>query len=134
MILTDMECPECGFIEELLIDPNEDKLNFCPRCGAVSKRIISLGRVYCSNQDAKWLKSVLDVVDKDDNRPHVRNFRENPTRENYKAWMRGEGIKPLDYTDHGAPPVARKPEPVDHGKFVDYMMQKLQESRRLEVR
>jgi hypothetical protein len=48
--------------------------------------------------------------------------------------MKGEGIKPLDYTDHGAPHVARKPEPVDHGKFVDYMMQKLQESRRLEVR
>ena len=132
-ILSDFECPECGEIFEQICNA-DDQFGICLTCGCEAKRIISLGRVYCSNQDAPWLRSVLDVVDKDDNRPHVRNFRENPTRENYKAWMKGEGIKPLDYTDHGAPPVARKPEPVDHGKFVDFMMQKLQESRRLEVR
>jgi putative FmdB family regulatory protein len=105
----DFECTKCGDVSEELCDRNKKK-STCPACGKTSKRIISFGKVYTGNQDAPWIKSVLDVVDKTNQAPHVQAFVKNPTRGNYKAWMKGEGIRPADYTDKGGPPVFKKPE------------------------
>ena len=48
-----------------ILGENNEKINF------------SIG-----NQDADWIKSVVDVVDKDDKSPHVQEFIRNPTRDN----------------------------------------------------
>lgn len=133
LIVSDFECPECGEIEELIFDPEEHRVNFCPKCGAVSNRIISLGRVYLGNQDAVWLKSVVDVVDKSNPASHVQEFVKNPTRANYKAWMRGEGIRPADSTVGGAPPRYEKPT-VNTDAIRREVWQRYQDRNRLEVR
>lgn len=132
MILSDFECLECGEIFEQLCN-SDDQTGVCLTCGAEAKRIITLGMVYLGNQDATWIKSVLDVVDKDSTKPHVKAFRENPNRENYKAWMKGEGIRPADHTDHGAPPVVRKPH-VDRSRINEEVFRRFRERSRLEVR
>ena len=107
MILSDFECPS-GHIHEELVHWKQKK-HKCRTCGKTSKKIISKGHLQ-SDENAPWLKSVLDVVDKDNKSAHVQNFVKNPTRQNYKAWMKGEGIRPMDYTERGGPPVYRKPE------------------------
>jgi hypothetical protein len=108
MIIADFECQACGNISEEICNSGK-KRGACPECGKPSKRIISFGKVYTGNQDAPWLKSVLEVVDKESPKRHVQNFVKNPTRDNYKAWMKGEGIRPADHTEHGAPPVYQRP-------------------------
>jgi putative FmdB family regulatory protein len=95
MPVYDFECQSCGNIDER-IEPVDRTTVKCSVCGKRSKRIISAGGVFTANEDAPWIRSVLDVVDKDSKAPHVVAFRNNPTRQNYKAWMKGEGIRPLE--------------------------------------
>ena len=109
MIIVDFECTKCGNISEELCDRGKKK-STCPECGKTAKRIISLGRVYTANEDAPWIKTVLEVVDRENKAPHVQAFVKNPTRSNYKAWMKGEGIRPADSTVGGGPPVYQKPQ------------------------
>lgn len=116
MILADFECRK-GHINEHLIESSVT-VRKCPTCGGRSKRIISQSGQYLGNLDAGWIRSVLDVVDKDSNKQHVREFISNPNRETYKRWMKGEGIRPLDRAE----PVRPK---------VDYEAAKEQRDRRL---
>jgi putative FmdB family regulatory protein len=109
MIIADYECTKCGNVSEELCHSKQKK-STCPMCGKTSKRIISFGKVYTGNESPAWLASVLDVVDKTNPAPHVQAFVKNPTRGNYKAWMAGEKIRPADHTEHGGPPVFKKPE------------------------
>lgn len=111
MRIYDYDCPACGILPDVFAETEEIFLS-CPHCGAESKRIISVSGQYTGNQDAGWLRSVLDVVDRENPARHVQEFVRNPSRENYKRWMKGEKIAPVDYTIHGAPPVyERNPEP-----------------------
>ena len=95
MPLYDQECTECGYEFEVFAGMEED-VHPCEICGAPSKRLITCGGIFVSNQDAGWLKSVVDVVDKDSDKPHCVEFRKNPTRANYHRWMKGEGLRPLE--------------------------------------
>jgi hypothetical protein len=132
MILADFECSHCGYIEEALCDSSEQE-GKCHDCGSLTKRIISLGRVYAGNQDAPWIKSVLEVVDKDSKKPHVQEFLKNPTRSNYKKWMKGEGLRPADYTEHGGPPTFRKPPLPDTDKMAQDLYRRHRERKSLSV-
>ena len=134
MILVDFECQnkKCGHITEELCDAERQEIT-CPKCRKKAKRIISVGHMFVDDENAPWIRSVLDVVDKDSTKPHVQEFMRNPTRENYKKWMKGEGIRPLDHNEHGAPPVFRKPE-VDLSGVHKEVFRKFQERHRLEVR
>jgi hypothetical protein len=138
MILSDFECKKCGNIFEELIQADEQERP-CPRCynymagDVMAKRIISLGRVYSGNQDAPWIKSVLEVVDKDSKKPHVQEFLKNPTRSNYKKWMKGEGLRPADYTEHGGPPTFRKPPLPDTDKMAQDLYRRHRERKSLSV-
>ncbi len=67
----------------------------CTQCDGDTRRIISVGRVNCANEDASWIRSVIDVVDPDGGQACQR-FRKNPTRKNWKAWMAAEGIRPFE--------------------------------------
>ncbi|MDQ7833688.1 MAG: hypothetical protein RDU30_18325 [Desulfovibrionaceae bacterium] len=55
---------------------------------------MSVGQGY--RDDADWIASVTRVVDKDNPAPHVRAFLAHPCRAAYRAWMRGEGLRPLE--------------------------------------
>lgn len=73
-------------------------------CGGGAKRLVSVGRGY--RADADWLVSVTDVVEKDSDKPHVRAFLAEPSRANYRRWMRGEKLRPLE-SGEGRTPSAR---------------------------
>jgi putative FmdB family regulatory protein len=130
----DYECRSCGIFEDF--GDSEKTSKACPGCGQKAKRIVSIGNsaAYLGNQDAPWIRSVLDVVDKESTKPHVRAFIENPNRENYKRWMKGEGIRPVDYTVHGGPPVREKPPEPDRKAMVDYLYKRHRERKTIEVR
>ncbi len=106
----------------------------CPKCGKKATRCFSPASQYVPNEDAPWLRSVLEVVDKENKAPHVQEFVKNPTRSNYQRWMKGEGIRPLDHTEHGAPPVHKqRPEP-DLTPMVKELARRHMERNRIEVR
>jgi len=91
----DYLCNSCKHISEE-IQPIKVTEIECPNCGAVAHRIISVPGVNTFNDDASWIRSVVEVVDKDSKEPHVVEFRRNPTRANYKRWMKLEGLRPLE--------------------------------------
>ena len=63
-------------------------------CGGSAKRLLSVGRAW--RADADWLPSVTAVVDKESSAPHVRAFLAEPSRANYRRFLRGEGLRPQE--------------------------------------
>lgn len=118
---------KCGKTFEAIM-PMDRETAVCPECGEQAKRIISCSGQNCANEDAEWIRSVLEVVDKDSNAPHVKRFLKEPTRSNYKAWMRGEGIRPLEPGEE-----RRRPSRIDDRMMTDKIMRMRQERRRLEI-
>jgi putative FmdB family regulatory protein len=104
MPLYDYECEDgscCALFETLAgIDEHVE----CPYCGFSAKRLISVSGVNVANQDAEWIRSVTEVVDKDSNKPATREFLKEPTRKNYHAWMKSEGIRPYEPGERKTPP------------------------------
>jgi putative FmdB family regulatory protein len=132
MPIYDFECGSCGAIVERYAKIEEEVLA-CEKCNSEAHRIISVSGHYCGNEDAPWLKSVVEVVDKDPNKAHCQEFIKNPTRRNWKAWMAGEGIKPAPGNHHGGPPTASRPEPPDMSKANREGWEKHQKRMRIEV-
>ena len=128
MIIRDFECEQCNSIHEEIVDV-EDEFHVCLECGGISHKIITNGHVYMGNENSDWIKSVLEVVDKESDAPHTREFLKHPNRSNYKAWMKGEGIRPFDA---GEKP--RKPEIPSDAHMVDALMKAKQKRHRLEIR
>lgn len=95
MPLYDYSCDTCMMTTESL-EPIGTEYIECPHCGRTAQKILSFRSEPVWNEDAEWIRSVLDVVDKSNNAPHVAEFRRYPTRENYRKWMAGEGIRPLE--------------------------------------
>lgn len=95
MILYDFKCSSCGDITESIQAISTTEIE-CPTCGKEAHRIISCSGVNTQNEDAAWIRTVVDVVDKESKAPHVVEFRRNPTRTNYKRWMALEGLRPLE--------------------------------------
>ena len=131
MILADYECKKCRTVEEHLVDA-EQKTVKC-KCGGKAKKIITLPGVYVNHENPSWIKGVIEVIDKEDKREHVQEFIKHPTRENYKRWMKVEKIRPVDWTEHGAPPVYRKPDMPDVEKITRELHNKLRSRQRLEI-
>lgn len=92
MPLYDFACRRCGRVFEAM--GRMDDVTMTCTCGGTAERLIGVGRGY--RADADWLESVAAVVDKDSSRPHVRAFLAEPSRANYRRWMAGEGVRPLE--------------------------------------
>lgn len=133
MPIYDYQCTVCGNVEERIESIRKDTIK-CAKCGKKSRRIISMSGVFTGNEDAPWIRTVLDVVDKENPARHVQDFVKNPTRRNYKAWMKGEGIRPADHTDHGGPPVYQRPPPPDLTKITERIYQNHVARKKLEIR
>lgn len=125
MILVDFACPNCDLIFEQLVDSSIQFFN-CPKCHMAARRIITKSNNH-PNEDAPWIRSVLEVVDKESNKPHIVEFLKHPNRTNYKKWMKGEGLRHLE---PGEKP--QKPK-VDEVKITEEVFKKYQKRSRLEV-
>ena len=111
MPIYDYECRQCGYIWESFAHTEETLIDCVnPRCGGQAKRLMGVSRVNTTNQDSPWIRSVTEVVDKDSGSRHCQEFLKCPTRENYKAWMKGEGIRPLEANE--------KPERIDEAAYL----------------
>ena len=127
LILVDFECIRCGHIFEEIVESSID-LQMCQKCFMLAKRIITPSATYLGNQDADWIKSVREVVDKEGG-CHSQEFLKNPTRDNYKRWMKSDGLRPLD---KGEGPT--KPAPVDMQQLTDKTFDLHRKRTRIEVR
>lgn len=96
MLLKDYECGSCGSVEEVFMEWKDmPDFRICPACGCASTKTITLN--HTAPVDCSWIGTVSEVVDKSPNAPvHCKEFLKHPTRANYKSWMRGEGLRPLE--------------------------------------
>jgi putative FmdB family regulatory protein len=100
MPLYDFECRVCGRTFEAMAAVEAGE-GVCA-CGGSARRLVSVGRAY--RADADWLESVTAVVEKDTAAPHARAFLADPSRANYRRWMRGEGLRPMEAGEFRRPP------------------------------
>ncbi|MBU4317095.1 MAG: zinc ribbon domain-containing protein [Proteobacteria bacterium] len=128
MPIYDHLCKNCETVTES-IQPIEKKSIKCPACGNRAVRIISCNGVYTSNDDATWLKSVRDVVEKNSGKPHAEEFLKNPTRTNLKNWMDKENLRNLEPGEGEKEPKPWKPD----ARFTDQLMQKHRERNAITV-
>jgi putative FmdB family regulatory protein len=96
------ECADCNKSYERIF-----KISSCPEflfcnCGAKAQKVISASKVNCSNQDAKWIREVRDVVNRRGGQ-HCQDFLNEPTRKNYHQWMKGEGLRHLEKGERMSP-------------------------------
>jgi putative FmdB family regulatory protein len=132
ILLFDYECPQCQTIEERMVSAHDEVVT-CEKCGAtMTKVFISAGTRL--PDDAPWLKTVLEVVAKDSTKPATREFLKNPTRENYRKWMKAEGIRPLEPGEYESRKKARAQEETTASKRrVDFMMRRHMERKAIVV-
>lgn len=130
MPVYDFECPRCG-IFETIADYDEVFLQ-CESCHGKARRIISFGKVNTANEDAPWIRSVLEVVDKQGKEPETKAFLRNPTRSNMKAWMKARGLRHMEPGEEKV----KMPDPIEAGRErrLKYMWEQHQKRNRLEVR
>lgn len=126
MPVYDYECQN-GHITEHIAGINETILP-CPVCQGQATRIISVSGPNLNNDDAPWIKSVLEVVDKEGG-AHCQEFLRNPTRRNYRAWMQKEGIRPME---PGERPIKR--EPVDLSRVHREVWERHRQRKAIELR
>ena len=127
MIIADFECKD-GHINEHIVESGTS-LTKCPVCGKQAKRIITINGVNTANEDSAWIRSTLEVVDKENPAPHVQDFVNNPTRSNLKNWMKNEGLR---YLEPGEEKI-RKPE-VDVNRIKKEVYELQRKNKRIEVR
>lgn len=101
MPLYDFECRVCGRTYEALAAMDRSE-GLCA-CGGSARRLVGVGAAY--RADADWIESVTAVVEKDSPKPHVRAFLAEPSRANYRKWLRGEGLRPQDDGESRPAPV-----------------------------
>jgi len=104
MIIHDFECESCGGISENFITDTRyiPDVGVCPVCKGKTRKVVSLSQT--APVDSEWISSVREVVDKDSDAPHCKEFLKHPSRQNYKKWMQGEGLRHLEPGEKHAPP------------------------------
>lgn len=124
MPLYDFECPACDRVFERIAAV--DEIVHCPDCDFECRRIISASGVNCANQDAEWIRSVREVVDKEGG-PAAQRFLKDPTRTNYKSWMKEAGVR---HFEEGEP---IKPPPIDERRLVEEAVKRFREREEIEL-
>lgn len=132
MPIYDYLCDSCGHEFEAFGN-HEDTHTKCPECGESSHRLCTCTGGHMSNEDAAWIRSVKEVVDKDGG-AHCQAFLKDPTRSNYKNWMKGEGLRPLEPGEEKMKRVSEKERKATHKRLTEYAAKKLKERRSITVR
>jgi hypothetical protein len=95
MIVKDYHCQTCNTTIEKLVDSsNIQEAISCPLCYGFANKIISMRNT--DPVDSSWIGTVREVVNKSSKEPHCTEFLKHPTRQNYKNWMKGEGLRHLE--------------------------------------
>ena len=129
MPLFDYQCDQCGHIHEEVQHWNVYTVP-CPKCEGNAQKIISLSGVNTANNDAEWIRSIVEVVDKDSSDPVDVAMRTNPTRDNMKRWMKEKGLR------HFEPGEERnnRPDPPDMDRLTEATFRERQKRHALEIR
>lgn len=133
--LFDYECPRCGLFEDFA----DDKFCSlkCPRCGKMSPKRPSIGRVNVANEDVQHVREsaavLLDGSSRYSSKPHERELANKPTRSSLMRYLKAEKLRYAE-CEGGAPPRYRKPPEPDRKQIVESILAKRQKDKRLEVR
>lgn len=135
MPIYDYECQNCNYLELDVYASVDQEDSICPQCQGPSSRIISLSGVHTANEDAAWIRSITEVVDKDDKSRASQEFLKSPTRTNLKRFMDAKGIRHLE-NQHGGPPPAfdRSKQEVPTKKIEKAVWKEYRERNTLHVR
>lgn len=127
MPIYEYTCEACNANTEVICSVDEYRECVdCSQCGKKAVRTFTPSGHYCSNQDADWLKKVLEVVDKEDRTPSTQAFLQHPTRSNYRQWMKDKGIRPLEDGER-----FEKPKP--YVPSTKLLLDRLMERKRIEI-
>ena len=102
----------------------------CPSCQGIASKIISIPGSNLASESPPWIRSVLEVVEKNSGKRCCQEFLRNPTRDNYKKWMVGTGLRPLEA---GEKPGRPDPTP-ETSVITEKLMRHRQEKRALCLR
>lgn len=128
MPIYDYVCDNCNLTEEHVESIDREQIP-CGHCNGTMHRIFSPMGTGAFNEDAAWIRSVLDVIPKDSTKPHAQEFLKHPTRTNMLNWMRGEGIR---HMEDGEKPAKRDHE-AEHRARTRYVMEKHMERKKIIV-
>jgi len=95
MPIYNFSCAICGMEEERIADFDTEIMP-CEFCCGESYKQFSFGQSFEVREDAPWIRTVLDVVDKESCDPTDRRFISEPNRGNYHAWMRHHNLRPFE--------------------------------------
>lgn len=95
------------------------------QCEGIAAKIISIPGANLNTESPDWIKSITEVVDKEGGK-HCQDFLRDPTRDNYKKWMKVEGVRHLE-------PGEKLGRPVQHEITPDQLMKYRQEKRSLTI-
>ena len=127
MIMHDYFCKFCGHDFEAMSDWDKEEIE-CPECHKWANRYFKSGCSNCDPIDANWIKTIRDVVDKDSKKPHCIEFLNHPTRENYKAWLKGEGLRHIESGES-----IRKPPSFDEKSHLEKLNRIRMRKNRIEL-
>ena len=130
MPIYEFSCPICDNREDRFVWPGFEWVP-CSRCQGDMRKQFSFGQSQPIQENANWLPSVLEVVDKESNDPVDRAFLKDPTRTNYKNWMRHHNLRPLE-NERGGPPTAKNPKH-DLKSITDYCYEQKRKRERIEI-
>ena len=129
MPIYDFECDKCGRVEEQIMTIKEhDELGYSCKCGGTMESIVSCGTMYCSNEDAPWVRSVTEVVDKDGDAHDKRFMASGKTRTDLKDWMKSKGLR---HMEPGEKP--GRPAPVDQARIGKKLWARHVQRNRIEM-
>ena len=132
MIVHDYECQDCGAISETFITGKIPEFGICPDCKGPTKRIVSMRNT--APVDAGWISTIREVVNKNSDAPHCKEFLRHPTRANMKAWMKGENLRPLEPGERGMPKEKTEKEKRERRKNISgQLLEKHRERNAVEI-
>jgi putative FmdB family regulatory protein len=127
MPVYDYLCRKCGEINDEIRGYDEQYIK-CPDCGRKSKRLIT--GTSRQNDDAAWVRSVVDVVDKKSKNPATREFIKTPTRANLKRHLQATGLRHVEPGEQ----LGRITPDFDVKAHTDKLMKYRQQKNSIELR
>lgn len=96
MILYQYQCRECGNTTDQYFNMDDVHPDLqCGKCGGVSGQVIGIPGPNVASESPAWIKSIREVVNKEGGQ-HCQEFLKDPTRDNYRKWMKTEGIRHIE--------------------------------------
>jgi len=125
--LYDYACDHCDTVREMSFRISEKPTGvLCPGCNGELRQVPAIGCI--QGDEAEWIKSVTDIVDREGGR-HCQEFIQSPTRSNWRNWMKGEGVRPIEEGEKPA-----KPKKVNRRALAEKVYQNHRKHKTIEVR